>query len=272
MKRPAADKWLIPHKAGFSLASLDPGGTPAAPGAKKKTEEASEKLHERLIGLQERLWAEDRRSVLLVLQAMDGGGKDGAIRKVFSGVNPQGCVVTSFKVPSEEERQHDFLWRIHKAVPRRGEIGIFNRSHYEDVGIVRVKKLVPKDVWSKRYAIINAFEYGLAEEDTKVIKVFLHISKEEQADRFRKRLDDPTKNWKFKAADLVERERWDDYMLAYSDAINKTTRPHAPWYVLPADHKWYRDWALLSILVATLEEMNPQYPPPEPDLDKVKIH
>jgi PPK2 family polyphosphate:nucleotide phosphotransferase len=265
------DRLRVPPKKSPHLHKIDPADTDGAPGGKEETIAASAELNEQLAELQERLWAENRRSLLVVLQALDAGGKDGAIRKVFSGVNPQGCRVTSFKAPSEEELAHDFLWRIHKATPRKGEIGIFNRSHYEDVLIVRVHDLVPKAVWSKRYAMINAFESNLAASGTTIVKFFLHISKEEQADRFRKRIENPEKNWKFRSEDLAEREHWDDYQKAFEDALTKTSTDVAPWYVIPADKKWYRDWALLSVLVATLRSMDPQYPEPEEDLSGIVV-
>jgi PPK2 family polyphosphate:nucleotide phosphotransferase len=265
------DRLRVPPKKSPHLHKIDPADTDGAPGGKEETIAASAELNEQLAELQERLWAENRRSLLVVLQALDAGGKDGAIRKVFSGVNPQGCRVTSFKAPSEEELAHDFLWRIHKATPRKGEIGIFNRSHYEDVLIVRVHDLVPKAVWSKRYAMINAFEANLAASGTTIVKFFLHISKEEQADRFRKRIENPEKNWKFRSEDLAEREHWDDYQKAFEDALTKTSTDVAPWYVIPADKKWYRDWALLSVLVATLRSMDPQYPEPEEDLSGIVV-
>jgi PPK2 family polyphosphate:nucleotide phosphotransferase len=265
------DRLRVPPKKSPHLHKIDPADTDGAPGGKEETIAASAELNEQLAELQERLWAENRRSLLVVLQALDAGGKDGAIRKVFSGVNPQGCRVTSFKAPSEEELAHDFLWRIHKATPRKGEIGIFNRSHYEDVLIVRVHDLVPKSVWSKRYAMINAFEANLAASGTTIVKFFLHISKEEQADRFRKRIENPEKNWKFRSEDLAEREHWDDYQEAFEDALTKTSTDVAPWYVIPADKKWYRDWALLSVLVATLRSMDPQYPEPEEDLSGIVV-
>ena len=261
----------VPPKKPARLDKIDPGSKPDAPGDKKATEAASLALNQELAELQERLWAENARSVLVVFQAMDAGGKDGAIRKVFGGVNPQGCRVTSFKAPSEEELAHDFLWRVNKATPRKGEIGIFNRSHYEDVLIVRVHDLVPKSVWSKRYAIINSFEANLAASGTTIVKFFLHISKEEQADRFRKRLENPDKHWKFKLADLAERKHWDEYQEAFEDALSKTSTTVAPWYVIPSDSKWYRDWAVLSVLVETMRAMDPQFPPPEDDLDGVVV-
>jgi PPK2 family polyphosphate:nucleotide phosphotransferase len=256
-------------KAGLSKIATD--STKGAPGDKKATEAASAELNEELSSLQERLWAENARSLLVVLQAIDAGGKDGAIRRVFGGVNPQGCRVTSFKAPSDDELAHDFLWRVHQNTPRRGEIGIFNRSHYEDVLVVRVHDLVPKKVWSKRYAIINDFEAGLSASGTTIVKFFLHISKEEQAERFRKRLENPEKHWKFRRADLEEREHWDEYQQAFEDALTKTSTAVAPWYVIPADHKWYRDWALLSVLVETLRGMDPQYPAPDEDLAGIVV-
>jgi PPK2 family polyphosphate:nucleotide phosphotransferase len=266
-----ADDLRVAPKGKAGIAGIDTGSTKGAPGDKKVTEAASAELNQRLSELQERLWAEHERSLLVVLQAIDAGGKDGAIRKVFGGVNPQGCRVTSFKAPSEEERDHDFLWRVHRAVPGRGEIGIFNRSHYEDVLVVRVHDLVPKKVWSKRYGIINDFEASLAAAGTTIVKFFLHISKDEQAERFRKRLQNPDKHWKFRRADLEEREHWDAYQEAFEAALSKTSTAAAPWYVIPADHKWYRDWALLSVLVDTLERMDPQYPAPEDDLAGIVI-
>lgn len=266
-----ARRWIVSGRDGKSLRSIDPDSTAGAPGDKEATERVSDELKTRLVGLQERLWAEDKRSLLLVLQALDAGGKDGAVKKVLSGVNPQGCRVTSFKQPSEEELAHDFLWRIHKALPRRGEIGVFNRSHYEDVVVVRVRKIVPEREWRKRYEIINQFESSLAASGTRIVKAFLHISKEEQARRLRKRLENPAKRWKFRKEDLEDRALWDDYQEAYGDAIAKTTTKHAPWFVVPADHKWYRDWALLSILVDALKDMDPRFPEPAEDLSEIVI-
>jgi PPK2 family polyphosphate:nucleotide phosphotransferase len=264
-------RWLVTPDKKVHLDKEPTRSTEGAPGGKPETIEASDALRKELTALQDRLYAEGRRSLLLVLQAMDAGGKDGAIRKVFSGVNPQSCRVTSFKQPSVEELQHDFLWRIHKALPEHGEVGIFNRSHYEDVGVARVKSIVPKRVIRQRYGIIKSFEHALAVEGTSVVKVFLHISKDEQKRRLQARLDDPTKRWKYRAGDLEDRKLWDDYMAAYGDAITETSTQEAPWYVIPADRKWYRDWALLSILVETLTEMDPRYPEPPPDLENVTI-
>jgi PPK2 family polyphosphate:nucleotide phosphotransferase len=217
------------------------------------------------------LWAEHTRSLLVVLQAMDAGGKDGTVRKVFSGVNPMGVHAVAFKAPNDAELAHDFLWRIQRELPERGDIGIFNRSHYEDVLIVRVEELVPEKVWRPRYSAIRAFEEHLSGEGTAIVKLFLHISKEEQAERFKERLSDPTKNWKFNVADVDVRKRWDDYQIAYAEAIGRTSTDAAPWYVVPADRKWYRDWVVATILVDVLEKMDPLFPEPAPGLSQVKI-
>ncbi len=228
-------------------------------------------LYPRLFELQRRLWGEDARSVLLVLQGMDAAGKDGAIRNLARGLNPQGTHVAGFRAPSGEERDHDYLWRIHDECPRRGELGIFNRSHYEDVGIVRVLNLVPEDRWRKRYRHIREFERMLSDEGTTIVKVWLHVSKEEQKARFQSRLDDPTKRWKFNPDDLESRARWDDYMAAYTEALDETSTDYAPWYVVPTDRKWARDVALATLLIETLEEMDPQYPPEVEGLDDIVI-
>jgi PPK2 family polyphosphate:nucleotide phosphotransferase len=232
---------------------------------------ATRKMQERLKDLQELLYAQSRHAVLIVLQAMDAGGKDGTIEHVFSGVNPQGCSVSNFKVPSDEELAHDYLWRIHKATPRRGMIGVFNRSHYESVLVERVKKLVPSKVWSKRYDHINQFERLLADEGTVILKLFLHISRKEQKERFEARLRDPHKRWKFNPQDLVERQRWGNYMAAYQDALERCSTPHAPWYVIPSDHKWFRNWAVSDILVRTLESLKMKYPPAPRGLKKLIV-
>ena len=217
-------------------------------------------LREELIEWQRRLYAEGERSLLIVLQAMDAGGKDGTIRHVLKGVNPQGVHVASFKSPSTLELSHDFLWRIHREVPPRGMIGVFNRSHYEDVLIVRVKDLVPKKVWSKRYAHINAFEKQLTDSGTTILKFFLHVSREEQHERFRERLTNPDKLWKFSPADVEESELWDDYQDAFEDALNRCHTAEAPWHVIPSDQKWYRNLAVCQTIVEALREMNPAYP------------
>ena len=265
------EHWLVRPGGWFDPAAVDSSSTPGAPGKKAHTGRAADELRAELAVLQDRLWAESRQSLLLVLQALDAGGKDGTIRHVFRGVNPQGCRVTTFRVPTAEEAAHDFLWRVHRETPARGQIGIFNRSHYEDVLVVRVHGLVPQPVWRERYRIIRDFEHGLAAGGTRIVKVFLHISKEEQAARLRARLARPDKRWKFRVSDLEERERWDDYQTAFRDAINHTSTAEAPWYVVPADRKWYRNWAVLTILVETLRAMDPQFPAPAEDLDGVVV-
>ncbi|MEZ6042207.1 MAG: polyphosphate kinase 2 family protein [Planctomycetaceae bacterium] len=233
-------------------------------------EQEFEVLREEFVELQERLYAESRQKLLIVFQAMDAGGKDGTIRAVTRGVNPQGVVVTSFKKPTDEELSRDFLWRVHKAVPSRGHIGIFNRSHYEDVLVVRVHDIVPESVWEPRYEIINQFEKHLNDTGTRVIKFFLHIAKKEQKQRFQERLDDPGKNWKFDREDLAKRAHWDDYRKAFEDMLEKCSTEKSPWYVIPADQNWYRNWAVTKIIVDTLRDMNPQYPIAE-DLSDVRI-
>ena len=237
-------------------------------------ETADERLQVNTVALADlayRLYAEHRRSVLLVLQGMDTSGKDGTIRKVTAGVNPQSFQITSFKQPSAEELDHDFLWRIHRAEPNYGEIGIFNRSHYEDVLVVRVHDLVPKAVWKRRYDQINHFEQTLVENGVAIIKCYLHISKEEQKKRLEARLDDPTKRWKFQRQDLEERRFWDDYLQASEDALTRCNTEHAPWHIIPANRKWYRNLVVSNLLRDTLETMNPQYPPEEPGLDKIVV-
>lgn len=225
----------------------------------------------RIQELQARQYAENKQGLLIVLQAMDTGGKDGTIKHVFSGVNPQGCHVSSFKAPNPEEANHDFLWRYHKSVPARGRIGIFNRSHYEDVLVVRVKNLVPEDVWRPRYEQINNFEQNLTQSGITVIKFYLHISKDEQKRRLESRLTDPEKRWKFSKNDIKERAFWDDYQEAFEDAINNTSTEHAPWYVVPGNKKWYRNLVVARTIADTLEAMNPQFPPAEAGLEKISI-
>jgi len=216
--------------------------------------------------LHELLYAENKRALLIVLQGMDAAGKDGTIKHVMSGVNPQGCAVTSFKQPSAAELAHDFLWRIHAATPAKGTIGIFNRSQYEDVLIARVHKLAPKPVLQARYGEINAFEELLTENGVHILKFFLHISKEEQERRFEERLQDKNKNWKASAADFKEREFWDDYQKAYEDAIAKCSTKAAPWYVIPADHKWFRNFAVAEIVIETLQSLHMKFPKPKEDV------
>ena len=238
---------------------------------RKKAEKRFKKLREELINWQQVLWSEGKQKLLIVLQATDAGGKDSTIRKVFMGVNPQGVKVVGFKAPSTLERTHDYLWRVHKAVPPAGMIGVFNRSHYEDVLVVRVDNLVPKDVWSKRYQHINDFERLLTDTGTRILKFYLHISKEEQRERFQDRLDVPEKHYKFSMGDLEKRKQWAAYREAFEDALTRCSTEWAPWHVIPADQKWYRNLAISEIIVKTLEDMNPQFPTIDYDPASVKI-
>ena len=251
------------------LADFDPDDTAGL--NKKEVKDRLEENVEKLADWQYRLYAENRRAVLLILQGMDTCGKDGTIAHVTCGLNPQGCRVTSFKQPSSVEQEHDFLWRIHRAVPGRGQIGIFNRSHYEDVLIVRVHDLVPKAVWSRRYDQINQFEKILAGSDVTVLKFFLYISKEEQLERLRARLQDPTKLWKFNPDDLKERKHWKDYMTAYEDALSRCSTKEAPWFIIPANKKWARNLIVSQILLETLQRMRPQYPKPTVNPKTIKL-
>ena len=224
--------------------------------AKAQTADDAERIDE----LQDRLYAEGRRSLLVILQGTDTSGKDGTIRRVFNATGPLGVSVTAFRRPSEDERAHDFLWRAHVAAPRRGTIGIFNRSHYEDVLVAKVRKLAPADEIERRYDQINAFERMLCQNGTTILKFMLHISKDEQKERLQARLDDPTKNWKFNPSDLDDREHWDDYQEAYETMLSRCSTDWAPWHVVPADRKWVRNAAIATIVKGTLEAMNPQYP------------
>ena len=235
----------------------------------QETLEELARLKEKLFDLQALMYADNRYALLIVIQAMDAGGKDGLIRNVMATFNPQGCIVMPFKVPSEEERDHDYLWRIHHAIPRRGEIGVFNRSHYEDLLVVRVHGLVPKDVWKQRYDQINDFEKYLVENNVMIRKFYLHISKKEQEERILKRLLDPKKNWKFSAADLKERDHWDDYMEAFEDVLSKCSTKMAPWHIVPADKKWYRNYVVAKVLVDTMEGLNMKWPEPSPDVKEL---
>ena len=256
------------HKA--KLAHRDPSDK--GPFGDKEAAKAEIKKNlKRLRELQEVLYAGARHAVLVVFQAIDAGGKDGAVKHVFGGVNPEGCTVTSFKQPTKLELSHDFLWRIHAATPPKGTIGIFNRSQYESVLVERVHKLVPKQVWSRRYEQINQFEAMLADEGTTILKFFLHISKDEQKQRQQARIDDKEKNWKFDPNDLKERELWDQYAEAFEDAVTKCSTRHAPWYVVPSNHKWFRNWVLSDTIVRTLEKLNLKYPEAPPDVEKIKV-
>jgi len=238
---------------------------------KDDARDATKKNLKRLVELQEEFYASSRHALLIVLQAMDAGGKDGAIEHVFSGVNPQGCNVTSFKVPSHLEASHDFLWRHHLACPAKGMIEIFNRSHYESVLVERVNNIVSKEVWSRRYDQINDFERMLTAEKTVIIKFFLHISKKEQKKRLQARLDDKSKLWKFDPADLKTRKHWDEYTEAFQDALRNCSTDEAPWYVVPADHKWFRNWVLSDTIVRTMEKLEMKLPPPPPGVEKIKV-
>ena len=232
--------------------------------------EKTEELREKLGDLQQRMFAERKRSLLIILQALDAGGKDGVIKHVIGSMNPDGCHVANFKEPTQQELAHDFLWRVEAQTPAKGDVAIFNRSQYEDVLIVRVHNLVPKSVWSQRYDQINDFERRLAANGTRILKFFLHISKDEQLKRFEQRLDDPAKRWKISEADYAEREYWDDYLRAYEDALARCNTDDAPWFVIPADHKWFRDLAISEIIVSTMESMDFQVPQPTVDIEEIR--
>jgi PPK2 family polyphosphate:nucleotide phosphotransferase len=255
---------------GVRLAEVDPDESERY-AKKKDVVDELDKQRKRIRDLQARLYGEHRRSLLIVLQAMDTGGKDGTIKGVFQGVNPQGCQVWSFKVPSAEELDHDFLWRYHNRVPGKGMINIFNRSHYEDVLVVRVKGLVPEAVWRPRYEAINQFEYALAMSGISIIKFYLHISRAEQKRRLESRLTNPDKRWKFSPDDLKERVFWDDYQVAFEDAVNLCSTSYAPWYVIPANKKWYRNLVVARTIADTLEAMDPRYPAADPGLEHVAV-
>lgn len=237
---------------------------------KSAAQAATEQNVRKIQDVQYRMFVEEKQSLLIILQAPDAAGKDGVIRKVLGRMNPQGCRTYPFKVPSTIERAHDFLWRIHQCTPARGKVAIFNRSHYEDVLVVRVENLVPESVWSRRYEIINEFERNLAENQTRILKFYLHISPEEQLERFRKRLDNPAKHWKLNPGDYEARSKWGQVRDAYEDVFEKCSTKYAPWYVIPADHKWFRDAAVSSIVAKTLSEMDPKFPNLDVDLDEIR--
>ena len=237
---------------------------------KWNAEQETVTLQKRMDELQFQLYAENKRSLLICLQAMDAGGKDGVIRHVVGSMSPQSCRVVSFKKPSEEELAHDFLWRIDRQTPRHGEVVIFNRSQYEDVLVVRVYKLVPKQLWERRYKEINDFEKRLSDNGMQILKFFLHISKNEQLRRFEQRLNDPTRQWKISEEDYKDRERWRDYEAAYEDALSKCSTKYAPWFVIPSDHKWYRNLIITQVIVDTLEKMHIETPQPTVDLRKIR--
>jgi PPK2 family polyphosphate:nucleotide phosphotransferase len=264
------EQYQVTDPKGFRLADHDPAATSGVDGKAEGRAEL-ERLTARLSELHERFYADGRFGLLVVLQGMDTSGKGGAVRKAFEGLDPIGVHVSAFKAPSETELAHDFLWRIHARAPEAGQIAIFDRSHYEDVLIVRVHGLVPEERWGARYEHIRSFEAMLADEGTVVRKFFLHISSDEQARRLRARLEDKTKHWKFRLADLAERKRWDDYQAAYEEAIRRTATPEAPWTVVPADHKWHRDLVICRTIVDTLEGLDLRFPEPEEDLSGVVV-
>jgi PPK2 family polyphosphate:nucleotide phosphotransferase len=264
-----ARKLMVKPNSKLKLSRVDPDATHRISRAAANRQ--LEKNIARLAVLQYLLYAEGRRSLLIVLQGIDAAGKDGTIRRVMSGLNPQGVNVTPFKVPEGAEKRHDYLWRVHNAVPEWGQIGVFNRSHYEDVLIVRVHGIVPKSTWSKRYDQINDFERMLSENHVRIIKFMLYISKEEQAKRFAERIEDPTRNWKFSMDDIKEREYWDQYVEAYDDVLRKCSTDYAPWYVIPANNKWFRNLAVSQVILETLESMNMKYPKPTADLSTIRF-
>lgn len=253
------------------LADWDPNDNGGIEDGKVSTREEFLALNCQLEKLQELLYAESKHKVLIVLQATDTGGKDGTIRHVFDKVNPQGVKVASFKRPTTIELSHDYLWRIHQKTPANGEIVIFNRSHYEDVLVVRVHDLVPEKQWKKRFEHINAFEKMLADEGTTILKFYLHIDRDEQKERLEDRINRPEKNWKFSSGDLAERKLWPEYQKAFEDVLEKTSTDWAPWYVIPANRKWYRNLMISKIIVKTLEDLDMKFPPPEEGLDKIVI-
>jgi len=264
-----AEKFRVQPGSKVTLEEIDADSKP-----KRLDREAAEKRFGELTGelrdLQHLMYAEDQRSLLIVLQGRDAAGKDGTIRHVFGPMNPQGTRVTSFKVPSKEELAHDFLWRCHKAAPKKGMVGLFNRSHYEDVLVVRVHDLVPKKIWSKRFDHINAFEQLLSDKGTVILKFYLHIDREEQLERFKKRIDNPRKNWKISDADYTERPYWDAYTAAFEDALSKCSTTHAPWFVIPANRKWARNLVIAEIVAETLRNLEMRYPEPEVDMAEIR--
>jgi PPK2 family polyphosphate:nucleotide phosphotransferase len=270
ISKEAVDVHRVNPGSGVKIGSLPTGGREFHPDRKSAEVEFKALRHE-LIEAQRKLYAEGRQSLLIVFQAMDAGGKDGCIRHCFKGVNPQGVRVASFKAPNSTELSHDYLWRIHQQLPPRGMFGVFNRSHYEDVLVVRVDKLAPKEVWKRRYDQLNHFEQMVTDEGLTILKFFLNISPKEQKKRFQERLDDRSKHYKFESADLAKRKQWDDYMEAYEDVLNKCSTDWAPWFAIPSDQKWYRNLAVMRVMVAKLREMNPQFPDSDPALKDAQL-
>jgi len=265
------DRYRVAPGSRIDLSEWDPDDLAAFDGEKDDAKELFEDTVERIAELQHLMWAENKHSLLVVIQAMDTGGKDSTIRSVFSGVNPQGVRVANFKAPTDRELEHDYLWRVHPHTPGKGEIAVFNRSHYEDVLIVRVLGLAPEERWSRRYRHIREFEQLLADEGTTIVKLYLHISKEEQAERLQDRLDTPHKLWKFNTGDLEHRALWKDYMEAFEVALSETSTAAAPWYIIPANRKWYRNFVIGRILVDVLESLDMSFPEPEEDLEGIVI-
>jgi PPK2 family polyphosphate:nucleotide phosphotransferase len=263
------EKFVVEPGKKIRLSEIDPSYT----GKNESHPEALQKIQkhvERMAQLQYLLYADGDQSLLIVLQALDAGGKDGTIRHLFTGMNPQGTSVFGFKQPTPIEAAHDFLWRAHWRAPAKGEVVIFNRSHYEDVLVVRVHKLAPRSVWSKRYDLINDFENMLQQNGSKILKFYLHISPEEQLQRFKQRLDDPARNWKISENDYTERELWPQYIEAYEDAMALTSTKQAPWYVIPANHKWFRDLAISQIIVDAMDGMGLKLPPTHVNIDEIR--
>jgi PPK2 family polyphosphate:nucleotide phosphotransferase len=264
-------RYLVEPDTKVKLSKWDPDDTGDPKVSKEAKLAETEELNKKLQSLQELLYAEHKHKVLVVLQAMDTGGKDGVISHVFDGVNPQGVRVASFKTPTAQELDHDYLWRVHKEVPGKGEMVIFNRSHYEELLVVRVHNIVPPEAWKKHFDQINQFERMLAEEGTTILKFYLHIDRDEQKQRLQARLDDPAKRWKFRLGDLDDRKLWPEFIQAYEDVLSKTSTDYAPWYIVPANHKWYRNLVISSVLVETLEALKMKFPEPEENLNGVVI-
>ena len=264
-----AKKFRVEPGSKVKLDEIDPGYK-GEHGDKDSAQPELEKHAQRIHELQYLMYAENKRSLLIVLQGMDAAGKDGTIGHVLAAMNPQGCRVYGFKTPSEREAAHDYLWRVHRATPRTGQVTVFNRSHYESVLVVRVHNLVPKEIWSKRYDEINAFEQELTNNGTHIVKFYLHISKDEQLARFKERLDDSTRNWKISESDYTEREYWNDYQKAYEEALSKCSTPYAPWYVIPSNHKWFRNLAISESLVESLNSLNMKLPAPTVNIEEIR--
>ncbi len=262
-------KFCVKPGSRINLSKIDPGFSDQHESHKHALPEMKRYV-KKMEELQYLLYAESRRSLLIVLQGRDAAGKDGTINHVLTGMNPQGCTVTGFKVPSKEEAAHDFLWRYHKATPGRGQVAIFNRSHYEDVLVQRVHNMVPKDIWSGRYEHINDFERMLYENGTHILKFYLHIDPEEQLKRFKQRIDDPTRHWKISDGDYAERPYWDAYTEAFEDALSKCSTKHAPWFIIPANHKWFRNLAISKIVSETLDSLDMKFPEPTVDISEIK--